>query len=209
MDNYMRFLWPQSKFLYPYQIISYCLRPFAEKEWENSFIIQDNILSNLTFDELKTMNISGQDLISWSAPVDLVENYESYLNGFKPFGALDRFYNCTPLWFGTFCQFTFNSNQLFTKIVKETFTAKHAARIYDYENPRIRSNLDITNLTCYIHIKCNRGLLPMCLDWREVCDGRIDCLGNTNSVTHTVAPGPLALRLFSLQCHLILAYAFF
>jgi hypothetical protein len=31
------------------------------------------------------------------------------------------------------------------------------------------------NLTCYIHLKCNRGPSPICLDWREICDGQIDC----------------------------------
>jgi hypothetical protein len=30
--------------------------------------------------------------------------------------------------------------------------------------------------TCYELIKCNRGPPPSCLDWREVCDGKIDCL---------------------------------
>ena len=23
---------------------------------------------------------------------------------------------------------------------------------------------------------CDRGPLPSCLDWREICDGKIDCL---------------------------------
>ncbi|CAF4466912.1 unnamed protein product, partial [Rotaria magnacalcarata] len=36
----------------------------------------------------------------------------------------------------------------------------------------------ITNLTCYIHLECNRGGSPLCLDWREICDGRIDCLND-------------------------------
>ncbi|CAF4484897.1 unnamed protein product [Rotaria sp. Silwood2] len=27
-----------------------------------------------------------------------------------------------------------------------------------------------------MHIKCDRGGSPLCLDWREVCNGRIDCL---------------------------------
>ena len=39
--------------------------------------------------------------------------------------------------------------------------------IYEY-NP--------TNFTCYTHLKCNRGPFPSCLDWTEICDGKIDCL---------------------------------
>jgi hypothetical protein len=29
-----------------------------------------------------------------------------------------------------------------------------------------------------MHLQCNRGPAPICLDWREICDGRIDCLGD-------------------------------
>ncbi|CAF4624874.1 unnamed protein product, partial [Rotaria sp. Silwood2] len=29
--------------------------------------------------------------------------------------------------------------------------------------------------TCYEHLNCTRDELPWCLDWREICDGKIDC----------------------------------
>ncbi|CAF4461015.1 unnamed protein product, partial [Adineta steineri] len=35
---------------------------------------------------------------------------------------------------------------------------------------------DIFGGTCYILLECDRGGSSMCLDWREICDGRIDCL---------------------------------
>jgi hypothetical protein len=37
---------------------------------------------------------------------------------------------------------------------------------------------NVTSGTCYPFLTgCNRGLLwPLCLDWREICDGKIDCL---------------------------------
>ena len=31
-------------------------------------------------------------------------------------------------------------------------------------------------MTCYTHLQCNRGLPPSCLDWSEICDGKVDCL---------------------------------
>ncbi|CAF1673442.1 unnamed protein product, partial [Adineta ricciae] len=34
----------------------------------------------------------------------------------------------------------------------------------------------LTILPCYIHMKCDRSGSSLCLDWREICDGRIDCL---------------------------------
>ncbi|CAF1049075.1 unnamed protein product [Adineta steineri] len=30
--------------------------------------------------------------------------------------------------------------------------------------------------SCYAHLKCNRGSAELCLDWREICDGKEDCL---------------------------------
>ena len=34
----------------------------------------------------------------------------------------------------------------------------------------------LTKIPCYIHLPCDRGGSSLCLDWREICDGRIDCL---------------------------------
>ncbi|CAF1495695.1 unnamed protein product [Adineta ricciae] len=31
-------------------------------------------------------------------------------------------------------------------------------------------------LTCYTHLQCNRGSIPVCLDWTEICDEKIDCM---------------------------------
>lgn len=37
-------------------------------------------------------------------------------------------------------------------------------------------NQTIYDVTCYTHLKCDRGsLMFWCLDWREICDGKIDC----------------------------------
>ncbi|CAF4052595.1 unnamed protein product [Rotaria sordida] len=32
--------------------------------------------------------------------------------------------------------------------------------------------------TCYMHLSCNHGPTPICLDWREVCDGQMDCINS-------------------------------
>ena len=29
--------------------------------------------------------------------------------------------------------------------------------------------------TCYMHLLCTRDGITRCLDWREVCDGKVDC----------------------------------
>jgi hypothetical protein len=33
-----------------------------------------------------------------------------------------------------------------------------------------------TNLTCYKHLQCLHTPSSRCLDWTEICDGKIDCL---------------------------------
>jgi hypothetical protein len=32
-----------------------------------------------------------------------------------------------------------------------------------------------SNGTCYLHLNCKRNNISWCLDWREVCDRRVDC----------------------------------
>ena len=32
-----------------------------------------------------------------------------------------------------------------------------------------------TEITCYRHLQCYRGPASSCLDWSEICDGKIDC----------------------------------
>lgn len=33
----------------------------------------------------------------------------------------------------------------------------------------------ISNGTCYVHLTCMRDNLFWCLDWREICDNKVDC----------------------------------
>jgi hypothetical protein len=153
----------------PYQIIEYCIRPFENLNKDNS---RGNISSIFTFEELRKQNVSIQDLFSWSASIDLIEQYQNYTETPNSSLKSENFHNCTSPWFGLFCQYTFDSNIPFHNIVKQTFEAKilkNNQNKYPWPN--------ITNLTCYIHLKCNRGPAPLCLDWREVCDGQVDCIG--------------------------------
>jgi hypothetical protein len=35
-----------------------------------------------------------------------------------------------------------------------------------------------------MHLKCNRGPFPSCLDWTEICDGKVDCLDGEYDEEH-------------------------
>ena len=32
-----------------------------------------------------------------------------------------------------------------------------------------------SSITCYTHLNCTRNYISWCLDWREICDGKVDC----------------------------------
>jgi hypothetical protein len=151
-------------------IIPYCMRPLAAKNIseERSGHVGEVIL----FEYLRKDGVREEDLLSWSAPVDLVEMYLAYVEKSDVFSsaATQVFYNCTPLWFGSHCEYTFGTDpESFDDIVIATFQAKKPP--WNDHSGTLKP-LDYTNLTCYVHLTCDRGpRLANCLDWREVCDG--------------------------------------
>lgn len=78
------------------------------------------------------------------------------------------FFNCTKPWFGSHCQYSFMIEETRTliEILYAVFSAKRS----------YTSSSKVTQRTCYVHVKCDQGGPSICLDWREVCNGRIDCL---------------------------------
>ena len=149
------------------ELIPYCFRPnnVIQKLYDD-FSEVTGILLN--FDQLRRINITALDLLSWSISIDLAERYQFYLNELNP-SLIERFYNCTPPWFGDFCQYSFLSskNSYITDIVQDQFR-----RRVKYPEASVM----VAQLPCYVYLRCNRGGIYLCLDWREVCDGRVDCL---------------------------------
>ncbi|CAF0891325.1 unnamed protein product, partial [Rotaria sordida] len=84
-----------------HQIISYCLT-----EWSSKWNIEENNLDQkFTFNQLYEQNITSQQLYLWSAPMDVVERYQFYLNHISIsnqsfFMTTQWFYNCTLPRFG-------------------------------------------------------------------------------------------------------------
>ena len=145
-----------------YQLIPYCRRPdMSEKQTDI-----DNFSTNhgqmISFVLLKKQGITSEQLLTWMAPIDVAERYEKY-NG----NTQDIFYNCSSPWFGSLCQYKFDYDTLvsFADIVNLTFTS-HLKLCHSMENS-----------TCYPFLSdCYRGPSPICLDWREICDGKYDCM---------------------------------
>ena len=164
-----KFIWETS------ERIEYCLDLNDSKNpWADDFLNTRD--KNFTFEELHRMEVTANDLLSWSATIDLVEKYQYYLdhqhNSSTP---KEIFFNCTKPWFGLRCQYSFvlTMEYSFHRIFSIAFTRKFSG----FPSNMIPS-------TCYMHLKCDRGGSGLCLDWREVCDGRIDCLNGGVDETH-------------------------
>ncbi|UJR12115.1 hypothetical protein I4U23_016293 [Adineta vaga] len=139
--------------------LRYCRR-LTEKIIDRSLIDNKTTANgrHLTFNQLREMSISSNQLLDWYVPLDTIEEYVSN----KETGFV---FICSNLWFGTQCEYTFDSNASFTNIVKERQTKK--------KHPT-SDVLSITNGTCYImHYEECKSVI--CLDWCEICDGKIDC----------------------------------
>ena len=163
----------QTKESDPRQIVSYCMSelPFKWKIVENSFD------QKLTFMELAERSVTSLQLYRWSAPMDVVERYQFYLNQPEHLKAISTgmevFYNCTLSYFGSQCQYTLKDYKSPYKSLDEFI---HHYYFFNQYQP--------TLFTCYNQLECNRGPAPSCLDWSEICDGKIDCLDGGQDELH-------------------------
>ena len=157
----------------PGQIVSYCMSELPSK-WNITEHVFDR---KFTFKELEKRKVTSHQLYLWSAPLDVVERYQFYLNqpeASKPTAmAMDTFYNCTIPYFGSQCQYTFKDYHSSYASLNEFV---HHYYFYNRYEP--------TLFTCYTHLECDRGPAPSCLDWTEICDGKLDCLDGGQDEQH-------------------------
>ena len=154
----------------PPEVVQYCLRTinYNYKTTEDVLNMRDK---NYTYHELRKMNVTAYEVLSWSASIDLAEQYQYYIDQQNhSFSGNPIFFNCTPPWFGSRCQYSFKFDK--------TITRSNAPGAAQEDQRNGISTLSITGFTCYTLLECNRGSAFLCLDWREVCDGRIDCLND-------------------------------
>ncbi|CAF3252099.1 unnamed protein product [Rotaria socialis] len=147
--------------------IPYCFRPATN---EKKLVLEDSInpqAQYVSFQELSVANISVQQLFTWSVSINVIEQYQYYL--YEPKSSLNKyFYNCSEPWFGLKCQYSFDFDKRisFNQIIDTVFLSKMA---YD------EASYVIFQTSCYVLLKCYRNGEPWCLDWREVCNGVVDC----------------------------------
>ncbi|CAF1508480.1 unnamed protein product [Adineta ricciae] len=155
--------------------MNFCLSEF----FVNVNLEENDRFPKYTFAQLSQENITSGQLLLWSAPIDLVEDYQFYLNQLsiaKYDLVLSKkvFSNCTLPRFGSTCQYEYD------------FLDDMNFPIYNYEEIVNRlGQLQITRLTCYVHLSCDRGYGMLgCLDWSEICDGHVNCLNGAVDEEH-------------------------
>jgi hypothetical protein len=109
-----------------HQLIAYCVRPSTENELLEIPKMID--MQNLTFDMLNNDSITGEQLLAWSASIELVERYEAFILGKSENDRFEVYYNCTSPWFGKHCQYSFWDATMMTEAVDSIFMFKEGER---------------------------------------------------------------------------------
>ena len=153
-----------SRYVRNQYLIPYCRRPDPDDDDDKREPYPrsgDHISRRVSFDELKNDDVDSDQLLLWNSPIDMAERYAMNVNSF------DVFHVCSPPWFGSQCQYRFDtmSNVSVGDIVRATFKDYH----YDIGNN--------TQGSCYRFVDgCHdQRTWPSCLDWRQICDGEMNC----------------------------------
>jgi hypothetical protein len=148
-------------------LISYCIRHSLVDVNKTCFG------NEYTYAELRSSNITPLLLFQWFAPIDLIDDYATYLLINSVDNTNEKiFCNCTDnRSFGLYCQYEFvlgkkeNSfDEIVQKTLKESILNKDDLYLMNEQN----------SSTCYTLMNCTT-YSNICLDWREINDGVMHC----------------------------------
>ena len=154
------------------QSTPYCRRPGfpvnLRRNDERSICYNNGSLSS--FEELHAENVtSNQILHGYRSGIEKVEEYALYLAGHVNFGSLCQ---CPNRTFGKNCEY-----QLIGR--KSQLTFGQSRKWQNDLKATSRLEMQVYGKTlCYTTLTCDYGLL--CLDWRDICDGRQQCMNGTD-----------------------------
>ncbi len=125
------------------------------------------------FDQLRSRNITSENLWQWFVPIDVIDNYAAYLLDETTNYQSEQIYcNCSDhRSFGTHCQYRFmlgDEKTSFNEIVHQTL------QLIKYNENDLYLMDENTSSTCYILFNCTTHT-GFCLDWREINDGFVHC----------------------------------
>ncbi|CAF0849432.1 unnamed protein product, partial [Didymodactylos carnosus] len=112
-------------------IVPYCIRTN-----EKQFILYENNQcygTKYSFKQLKLDNVTSNDLRKWHAPIDLIDDYQAYLDRVNIYYSQLSYCNCTnEQTFGMACEYYFHDSisepLSFSNIIQKRFEMKKMYR---------------------------------------------------------------------------------
>ena len=131
----------------------------------------------ISFHDLQAQRISELDLLDWYAPIDVIDQYQLFLEKNITTNDLYFWCNCTSESFGARCEYTFEQYQLTEREINHPVVTSHFyfVTVHQFKN-KVETEFSqsiVTNGTCYMGLPdCNRNRI-ICLHWNQVCDGKL------------------------------------
>jgi hypothetical protein len=131
----------------------------------------------ISFHHLQSQHISELDLLGWYAPIDVIDQYQLFLDQNTTTNDLYFWCNCTSETFGARCEYTFEQYKLTKKEINDPFITNPFYVVTEkQEINKFKTTLSqsiVTNGTCYMGLpECNRNRI-ICLHWNQICDGKL------------------------------------
>ncbi|UJR12908.1 hypothetical protein I4U23_017082 [Adineta vaga] len=148
-----------------YTLVPYCFRS------SDNFVYISSMSNGISFEDLYKRNITSKLLLKNFASIDTIEDYEIYwqkrqLNLNTNDSDKNLYFICDSLSFGIECQYHLIAKGTIRQIINELNKWKKTSNVSDI--------LAETHGTCIEGIQCDGR--DICLDWREICNGHVDCL---------------------------------
>jgi len=153
-------------------VVSYCRRPGSpiSLHRDKNKSVCHNRGKTRTFEELRRQNRSPYEIIhEFRSSVEKAEEYALYLSDHVNSSILCE---CRERSFGKNCEYQLPS-------VSWEPTFEESRRWQNEQKEKYRFYMHAFQKTlCYTTLICDYGLL--CLDWRDICDGRQQCMNGTD-----------------------------
>ena len=135
--------------------------------------------TEFTFRALRSNSIVSFDLFRWLAPIDVIDDYASYLltTGTTNNESEQSYCNCsTSLSFGRYCQYRHIISDE-ERTLKGTIHRSLLMNLPDENDLYLMDERHST--TCYTAFNCTT-YTGFCLDWRDIGDGFVHCIDGSD-----------------------------
>ncbi|CAM2720219.1 unnamed protein product [Rotaria socialis] len=154
--------------------ISYCRRPGGNQSYNRRKNECNNHGEKRLFRHLLNEEIHPNIVLKWISSVEMADLYASvFYNDSFIDDDDDRFVcNCTKSGtFGKYCEYQLTHEvELFSEAIKAQFEQKRTGDSWNTQR--------YGKIICYETLPCPSS--PLCLDWRDICDGAQEYLNGTD-----------------------------